>query len=719
MKYSADKPISFPVDDRLGRESFSKLLGEAICNYQGNESIVIGLYGEWGSGKSSIINMTLQNVEHSYSNPVVLRFAPWNYIDKDNLIGCFFSELQALIKQDSNYKFRKIVGKALKDYADVIDVAAYIPVVGFAVAPTLKSLAKIAGDRLSNAPDLNTAKSKLSHALIRYNRKIVVVIDDIDRLNKSQIQDVFQLVKQVGDLPNIVYVLAMDRKIVASALSEVQNIDGNEYLKKIVQIPFEIPAASDSQLYSYFNSEVNAVINEIFPEKTINYDLLYRIYSYCVSPYIHTLRDINRVVNVLKFRISLLSILVVEDLIGITAIEVLNPELYIWIRTNKKHVCNTKIEDVEQKSPNENRAVFEAGFKEIGMDPMLSCYSISILFPRFGNLIGLNPRQEYLDSNPNSGIEISTENGFDNCFSFNLDVNTVDSDELNNCAYIFEENEIRKFVYDIIKRKLFGYFANDFKFIMAGVPYQRLCLIASITIDLTSELEDYEDEDQSQYAFTLKSAVTFICEIIHQFKTSQEVVEFIKKIIESSSASSFCFFSHVLKSIFIDYFNALPRLPFSVRYEVRKRIRDLYVNKAKNVLQNVDVLELRNYLIVYTVWKSLDALSYADYFKNAFSNDVNKLKLLCLFVKESETYISLRYSDCSDCFSYEDICSLLNRFDPQTISLFNDKEKIYIVGLYMENKAQRLSRKKDKEKLQYIKKRAVNILNSWLIAQTR
>ena len=56
--------------------------------------------------------------------------------------------------------------------------------------------------------------------------KIIVVIDDIDRLSNSQIRDIFQLVKQVGDFPNIIYVLIMDRAVVCRALNEVHDIDG-------------------------------------------------------------------------------------------------------------------------------------------------------------------------------------------------------------------------------------------------------------------------------------------------------------------------------------------------------------------------------------------------------------------------------------------------------------------------------------------------------------
>ena len=56
MSYSTDKPITSKKEDVLGRKDFSKRLGRLIYNYQGEDGLVLGLYGEWGSGKTSVIN---------------------------------------------------------------------------------------------------------------------------------------------------------------------------------------------------------------------------------------------------------------------------------------------------------------------------------------------------------------------------------------------------------------------------------------------------------------------------------------------------------------------------------------------------------------------------------------------------------------------------------------------------------------------------------------
>ena len=106
MNYSADRAINCCAEDLLGRATFSRRLGQAICEYKGTDSLVLGVFGKWGTGKTSVINMALQTVEEITKDvekkPIILRFSPWNYSDKDNLIWLFFNELQIKIELEGN-----------------------------------------------------------------------------------------------------------------------------------------------------------------------------------------------------------------------------------------------------------------------------------------------------------------------------------------------------------------------------------------------------------------------------------------------------------------------------------------------------------------------------------------------------------------------------------------------------------------------------------------
>ena len=95
--FNADQPITSSAQDILGRKSFAYALADTILSYQDRNSIVIGLFGEWGSGKTSIINLSLERIEEiankKNDKPIVLKFNPWNFSEQNQLISQFFKLL--------------------------------------------------------------------------------------------------------------------------------------------------------------------------------------------------------------------------------------------------------------------------------------------------------------------------------------------------------------------------------------------------------------------------------------------------------------------------------------------------------------------------------------------------------------------------------------------------------------------------------------------------
>ena len=95
MEINRDLPIKKCEEDLLERGTFAETLAKAIASYYRNESLVVGIFGEWGSGKTSIINMIIEKLgEISDENKpsIVIRFSPWNYSSQNGLINLFFKE---------------------------------------------------------------------------------------------------------------------------------------------------------------------------------------------------------------------------------------------------------------------------------------------------------------------------------------------------------------------------------------------------------------------------------------------------------------------------------------------------------------------------------------------------------------------------------------------------------------------------------------------------
>ena len=256
--FKPDQPIKSCKEDILGRYLFAQSLGDAILSYKEKDSIVIGLFGAWGSGKTSIINMALEHIDFVSKNrndaekPIVIRFNPWNYSDQNQLITQFFRQLSIVLRRPDYASDVKKAGEKLETYAKFFEPFKLIPGLGQYVGIAKDVLQGVGtsvknwGDLKSN--DLNAIRAELNELLRKQPHKIIVVIDDIDRLNNTEIRQIFQLVKSLGDFPNTIYLLAFDKNVVINALKKVQEGSGIEYLEKVVQIPFEIPLISKQEV---------------------------------------------------------------------------------------------------------------------------------------------------------------------------------------------------------------------------------------------------------------------------------------------------------------------------------------------------------------------------------------------------------------------------------------------------------------------------------------
>ena len=110
MDYNSDRPIESANQDLLGRLTFSKQLAEAIFKYGGKDGLVIGLFGKWGTGKTSILNIVVNEInslsEDSCDKPIIVKFSPWNYTDVNVNIRMYnFDDVQCTVIPSVAYGF--------------------------------------------------------------------------------------------------------------------------------------------------------------------------------------------------------------------------------------------------------------------------------------------------------------------------------------------------------------------------------------------------------------------------------------------------------------------------------------------------------------------------------------------------------------------------------------------------------------------------------------
>ncbi len=347
--FTPDLPITTRADDLLGRALFSRAFGKALLEYAHKESIVTALYGGWGSGKSSIINMAREcireqsNALEDAQKPVLLEFNPWNHSDQSHLISQFFKVLSgALNRQDYGGQASEI-GKKLEAYSHFFSPLAMIPdpsFVGTATAVAAKASFGLIGKAASAwgaaySKDLQQVRHELNDLLAAESRKIIIVIDDIDRLPDVEVRQIFQLVKMLGDFPNTIYVLSFDREVVSRALDKVQVDKGAAYLEKIVQFPIEVPPIGRVDLEKLLFAQLDDIVREI-PEDRWDQTYWGNVYQDGVKHYFNSLRDVTRYINSLKFSFEMVRAEInAIDFIAMTALQVFEPALYFGIRDNK------------------------------------------------------------------------------------------------------------------------------------------------------------------------------------------------------------------------------------------------------------------------------------------------------------------------------------------------------------------------------------------------
>lgn len=298
------RPIRSPMEDVLGRGAFVERLVDALISPKTRKStgLTIGITGPWGSGKSSILNLVQAEIQQRYPDKaLIVRFDPWLVSGRDDLIVRFFAEVGRTIRRSSATaeRFGKL-GRRLLDYAKRVAPAADLIIPGGATA--ISAGAAVLDEAFASQRDLHTLRDKLADALEEADGALVVLIDELDRVEDAEIRAMAQLVRAVLDFPGISFLLAYDAERVAQALGHGalpgQEPDhGRAYLEKIVQLQIPIPVLDDVEIRKLIEDDLGAIREELELPETLNEDQQHRydqlIGDLCGAG-IATLRDAKR-----------------------------------------------------------------------------------------------------------------------------------------------------------------------------------------------------------------------------------------------------------------------------------------------------------------------------------------------------------------------------------------------------------------------------------------
>jgi predicted KAP-like P-loop ATPase len=364
IKHS-DTPISKPFEDRLGYNEFSKRFGKIIAKSNSSSSVVIALTGEWGSGKSSVLNLTEYYLTEKPAEigllkddiSLILHFNPWIFSGRDDLIRQFFHQIRKEFGTDHT---KNKLGVIYEKISPVINrlvvfglaISQYIPKENITSAQTTLLSAgcinNVVSDVTTNSKKESQNLSLLEERQLLTNEfeklplKIVIVIDDIDRLTNDEILDFFKAIKAIIDFPNIVFILAYDEEVIQNAVGRMMCIDGNSkvdrncarnYLEKIIQLPIPLPPPNKLKQEIFLGEELTEIFkntHEIYKEN----EQWERINN-SISHFVSTPRRIKRLINAIQILYpSMENEVNANDFICIETVRQFLPDVYYLIKNN-------------------------------------------------------------------------------------------------------------------------------------------------------------------------------------------------------------------------------------------------------------------------------------------------------------------------------------------------------------------------------------------------
>lgn len=421
-------------EDRLGVAPIAKRLAHVIQTLDAPYGYVIGINGVWGHGKSTLLNFTCayldKHNEEARSDDEkvnVIEFRPWMVSGHQDLVSAFFKILTESVGPRENW-LKRFLRKRLKQVGGssdaVMDAMAKVAVVAdigvtkgaaTAVVNIVKRPLKTKIDEFLQDESLQSAHEGLFEQLQKAGKKFLVTIDDIDRLTEDEVRSIMQLVKTVGQLPNVVYLLSYDRTKISEAFDEQDTNSSPRYSEKIIQHEIELPKPSKRSMLLILDDAISFMMGTVQTDESRWFTLT----SKGIRRWIEKPRDVLRLANAVTFAWPALEGEIDPvDLLIMEGLRLFDTDAFNWIRDNRDFLFrdgNYRFLDASARKPIVERFTNSLGSRE-DKDEILDV--MSVLFPSLAELIankGLYHSEAYHSIASRRGI--ASEAGYDAYFA--------------------------------------------------------------------------------------------------------------------------------------------------------------------------------------------------------------------------------------------------------------------------------------------------------------
>lgn len=273
-----DCPITKEDDDIYDFKDEIRKIVSIIKDSDKNKTWSLAITAQWGFGKTSFINCIVNQLEKEKDKIEVLVFNPRTSKSVATIQEDFFTQFSCILS-----KYDSRCSHVIKDYMSALQLIDNRGLVEKAIHFY----------RVWNKVDL---KESIKQTLKRVPQKVLVVIDDFDRLSKDEILEVLKLIDSNAAFPNIFFMTAYDKKQVNKYFGDIGNAEDACFVDKFFNLEFAIPLRP----YIYISRFIEGELNKKFPannNQEIQFNGIVTRFQNLFQQYVPTLRDAKRYIN--------------------------------------------------------------------------------------------------------------------------------------------------------------------------------------------------------------------------------------------------------------------------------------------------------------------------------------------------------------------------------------------------------------------------------------
>lgn len=619
----SDKPIANANEDKLNMAEPANLLAKVLSEQNSSDSLVVGIYGEWGSGKSSFVNLLKQElinesiIHPENKQPVMITFDPWLCTSDNAILHRFFKELATFL--DSKTNLNSIAKKIIK-YSKIIAplVVPYIPI------PGLRDSVDCALDYGSESLEdseftTEELKKEIEESLRTCHQKFYIFIDDLDRLPDNQIRLIFQLVNHLADFPNVTYIIPFDYDVVTTALNKIQSEKGAEYLQKIIQLPYSIPRPGQDQIIEILLEKLSVYLEKA-PKKDFLQYRFYNVQNNYIKTYIHTLRDIKLLMN--TFSVSIIKLsdeLDLIDLLALSLLKVFNQPLYKWIYENKSRLCSYEFNNKRDKYiENLHTSLITSGVcTEQNLQNTITL--LSTLFTKVANN-GSSPS----NTEDKRLRRISCGEYFDQYFSGDFPLSFVKRDDLNKILYTDDVSIKSNIITNSINNKQFINLLREIKYNLGFLSEKSSKILAEQLIYVFGKSNEYDY--RSLFGTPADALISFILSDLFKKIGKADSGVVVRKSLNNADFDNILGFAYWLNQEKSAHGHLaseeISEDKQSIELETLTEIGHIYVKKLEEMVQSTDLLSIHSNLhLPMYLWSCYNFEHYKDFWIKKFNDD--------------------------------------------------------------------------------------------------